>query len=173
MKAQEGIKAGQEGTINAFLFTPHDQSFTASIKFRIEEPREAATSGESRRSEARVPEPVPVTKEEWGDHDWNEESVAEVKEDDQGGKILVNIDNRHLVKLLRSGAYQETGIARMRNNFLLYVAFFAWAQHAFTQKREIGLQGEQLETYVQGELDRAAQTVIHSISAGGRLADEE
>jgi hypothetical protein len=99
--------------------------------------------------------------------------VADAREDAEGGKIFVNADNQHLARLLRVGGYQEKGIARMRNNFVLYVAFYAWAQHVALRGRDVGLEAQAFEDYQKGELDRAAQTVIHSIAAGARLADED
>jgi hypothetical protein len=61
----------------------------------------------------------------------------------------------------------------MKNNFLLYVAFFAWAQFAAQKGKETALDGAAFELYRAEELDRAAQTVIHSIAAGSRLAEED
>jgi hypothetical protein len=85
----------------------------------------------------------------------------------------VNADNRHLVKLLRSGGYQDRGIARMRNNFVLYVAFYAWLRHVELKGQDVGVQGEAFERYLLAELDRTAQTVIQSIAAGARVSDED
>src|SRR5207245_2497989 len=103
----------------------------------------------------------------------DESSVAEAREDKEGGKIYVNADNRHLERLLRTGGYQEKGITRMRNNFVLYVAFYTWARHSETKGQDGAPQGKDFEDYQAAELDRVAQTVIHSIAAGARLADEE
>jgi hypothetical protein len=61
----------------------------------------------------------------------------------------------------------------MRNNFVLYVAFYSWARHVGMRGRDIGLEGKDFEEYQAAELDRVAQTVIHSIAAGARLEDEE
>jgi hypothetical protein len=159
--------------VTVFLFTPNDQSFSDAMKFEIEAPPEAPTAGEARRSDVQVPLPVPIEKNQWEDLGWTEDSVAEVREDPVRPQILVNMDNHHLVKLLQSGGYQEAGVKRMRNSFLLYVAFYAWGQHIFCKAPDLGISGEDLEKYVSGELDRAAQTVVHAISAGSRLADEE
>ncbi len=112
-------------------------------------------------------------REEWPQFGWDEGSVAEAREDQEGGKIYVNADNRHLARLLRGGGYQEKGLARMRNNFVLYVAFYTWARHAGMRGRDVGLEGKDFEDYQAAEFDRLAQTVIHSIAAAARLEDEE
>ena len=85
----------------------------------------------------------------------------------------MNADNQHLDRLLRTGGYQDKGMARMRNSFVLYVAFYAWTRHWEMKGQDIGLHGKDFEDYQIAELDRVAQTVIHSIAAGSRLAEEE
>jgi hypothetical protein len=166
-------KPGSEGRLTVFLLTPDDQHLSDSAAFRIDEAKPHPTAGESERSKVKVPEPIPVYRNDWASYGWDESSVALVAEDSEGGKIYVNADNQHLARLLRVGGYQEKGVARMRNNFVLYVAFYAWAQHVSLRGRDVGLEGEAFENYRAAELDRAAQTVIHSIAAGARLADEE
>jgi hypothetical protein len=173
LKTSEGAKAGIEGTLSVFLFTPDDKAINADVGFRLEPPKETPTSGERGKAHVKAPEPIPVFREEWPQFGWDEGSVAEAREDQEGGKIYVNADNRHLARLLRSGGYQEKGIARMRNSFVLYVAFYTWARHAGTRGRDVGLEGKDFEEYQAAELDRTAQTVIYSIAAGARLEDEE
>ena len=112
-----------------------------------------------------MPTPIPVRKDEWSKYDWDEASVAEVHGDDKDTKIFVNMDNRHLLRLLRTGGYQETGITRMQNSFLLYVAFYAWAKHMTDTGTDLPLEGKAYDEYVHRELDRLAQTVTYSISS--------
>lgn len=173
LRPEEKAKPGQDGTLTVFLFTPDEKTFSDVAKFRIEAAKTHPSEGDRTRKEVKVPEPVPVNQPDWHIYGWDESSVSEVREDHEGGKIFVNMDNRHLTRLLRSGGYQETGLARMRNNFLLYVAFYAWARHSALRGKELALEGKPFEDYQQAELDRLAQTVVHSIAAGSRLADEE
>jgi len=172
IRPTEGAKA-QPGTISAFLFTPDDKALSDEMAFRLEPPPEHPTAGDKSKTRVKVPEPIPVSKDRWPDYGWDESNVAEVREDKGGGKIYVNADNRHLERLLRGGGYQEKGITRMRNNFVLYVAFYAWARHSETKGQDGTLHGKEFEDYQAAELDRMAQTVIHSIAASARLADEE
>jgi hypothetical protein len=166
-------KVEAEGTLSVFLFTPDDRALSNEVTFRIETPPEPPTAGDKGKGRVKVPEPIPVYRDEWPAYGWDESSVAEAREDQEGGKIYVNADNQHLDLLLRSGGYQEKGIVRMRNNFVLYVAFYTWVRHAEMKGRDIGLQGKEFEDYQSAELDRVAQTVIQSIAAGARLVDEE
>jgi hypothetical protein len=172
MRPTEKAKEGQSGTVTVFLFTPDEKQYTAKVGFKIEKPEEQQTSGTQSRGHVQAPTPIPVHKDEWPTYGWDENSVGEVKEDEKGTKIFVNMDNRHLVRLLQTGGYQETGIARMRNNFLLYVAFYAWAKHAAETKRDMPLEGKAYEEYVAREMDRVAQTVTHSISSSSWLEEE-
>jgi hypothetical protein len=70
-------------------------------------------------------------------------------------------------------SYQEAGIKRMRNNYLLYVAFYAWMKHVSESGRDLGLEGKDFEDYKNRELDRVSQTVVHSISSASRVEEEE
>lgn len=173
VRAIESAKAGAEGTLTIFLFTPDDRAFSDEIPFKLEPPKEASTAGRSSRAEVKVPEPVPIHRPEWPSYGWDETSVADAREDQGGGKIFVNADNQHIVKLLRAGGYQERGLTRMRNNYVLYVAYYTWLRHTQMKGKDLGVTGKAFEDYQAAELDRAAQTVIQSIAAGSRLADED
>jgi hypothetical protein len=173
VRTVESAKAGAEGTLTVFLFTPDDHAFSSEMKFKLESPKDEPTSGKNSRADVKVPEPVPVHRDEWPAYGWNESSVAEAREDQDGGKIYVNADNQHIAKLLRAGGYQEKGLTRMRNNYVLYVAYYAWLRHVQMKGKDVGIHGRDFEEYHAAELDRVAQTVIQSIAAGSRLADED
>jgi hypothetical protein len=167
-------KAGDTGTLTVFLITPDDKSFSSKIQFKIDKPEEESTSGSQGKAKVQVPKPVPVSKDEWSLYDWDERSVAEVMDDGRDIQIPVNIDNRHISKLLHSGGYHETGVKRMKGNYVLYAAFYAWAQHlAFSGKKNLPFEGKDFEEYKKSELDRVAQTVTYAISAASRTEEEE
>ena len=173
VRASGSAKPSTEGMVTVFLFTPAGQTFSDTIKFRVEEPTNTTSGGPGGRASVNVPDPIAIKRDQWEAFGWSEISVAEVREDHAGTKIYVNMDNRHIVRLLNSTDYQETGVKRMRANFLLYVAFYAWAQERALKRDNAGLEGERLDAYVVGELDRVAQTIVHSISSIGRLSEEE
>ena len=173
IRPTDKTKPGDAGTITVFLFTPSEKTFTAKSTFKIEKPEEQETTGKTSKAKVQAPEPIPVNEDEWHQFGWNDASVAEVDDEGKDVKIYVNMDNRHIHKLLQQGGYQETGVKRMRTNYLLYVAFYAWAQYLSTARKDTNLSGKDFEDYRARELDRAAQTVVHAISAAGRLEDEE
>jgi hypothetical protein len=163
-------KPRESGTLRVILITPQGTQLTDKITFKVEAASEASTGGNQSKSKVQVPKPVPIKKDQWKDMGaWDEKSVAEVRADN----IFVNMDNRHFAKLVRSGNYQEMGVTRMSRNYLLYVAFYAFIQHVATTAKDLGLDGEAYEKYVNNELDRVSQTVVHSISADKRMDDED
>lgn len=167
----ERATPGDEGVLTVFLLTSDGGTLQSKVRFRVDSAVEAPESGEAARSSVKVPEPIPIHDHQWGDLGWSETDVAEVKQSDDDAKIYVNVDNRHIAALLRRGGYQEVGIKRMRSNFLLYVAYYAWAHHVAARE---GLPegGEEFERYQANEFDRLAQTVVFSIAAGGRLSQD-
>ncbi|HYO59833.1 hypothetical protein [Archangium sp.] len=166
----EKAKAGDTGTLRVFLITPEGKQFSDKIGFKVDVADVEPTSGDQGKSKVQVPKPVPIHKDEWAKMGgWDETSVAETRDNE----IYVNMDNRHISKLLRSGNYLETGVTRMSRNYLLYIAFYAYVQHVATANKDLGLEAEAYEKYVQAELDRVAQTVVHAISSEKRMEEED
>lgn len=170
LRPSSDTKGGDHGTIDILLLTPENNDYRDKIGFRIVEQTEESTSGSKDKGLVKAPEPVEIYERQWGPLGWNASSVAQVVEDSTGSKILVNMDNRHIKHLLTTGGYAETGLNRMKNNYLLYCAYYAWLQHQALAMDDHGLSGEEVETYKAEELDRASQTVVNAIAAEGRLA---
>lgn len=160
---------GDEGTVRVNLDCSDGSVFQASAPFRIEEPRDVGGITKGTDAEVQAPEPVAIHQNQWEELGWDEQSVAEVREEAENTKIFVNMDNKHLKGLLEAGNYQDRGITRMRNNYLLYTAFYAFLQYYDVKENGIDLEGEAFEAYVGQELDRAAQTVVSSIASISRL----
>jgi len=172
VRPTDKAQAGDMGKLTVFLFTPDERTITSSTSFRIEKPEEDESSGASKKSKVQVPDPIPVNREQWGEMGgWTDASVGDVREDKEGTKIYVNMDNRHITRLLHAGGYQEVGVKRMKNSYLLYVAFYSWIQHI--AEKNIAIEDKDFDEYKDKELDRVAQLVVHSISASGRLDEED
>jgi hypothetical protein len=173
IRATEKAKEGDSGTVTIFLLTPTGKTFQSKVSFKVETPREQPTAGTSMKSQVQAPTPVPIYHGEWADFGWDDTNVSEVREDKSGTKIFVNMDNRHISKLLHGGGYSESWLTRTKRNYLLYVAFFSWLEHVATKGRDLGMDEEALETFEAGVLDRVAQTVVHTISAAERHEEED
>jgi hypothetical protein len=172
IRAGDAAKAGKTATLTIFLLTARGKTLSTKTTVRFEAPQEADTTSKGDKSNLHVPDPIAIYKNEWSAHGWDESSVAKVTEDGRETLLFVNMDNRYFVKFIRSSSYQEIGVNRMKNNFLLYVAFYAWMQHMSEKAEEHNLDGVDFDNYQELELDRVAQTVIHSISAASRTEDE-
>lgn len=163
------VGPGLEGEITIVLITPDGDTYQDRVSFRVTDPTEEPSAGDKRKGKVKAPEPVPIYQDKWATLGWDESNVATVESDETGVRILVNMDNRHIRLLLSSGGYKETGLSRMKNNYLLYCAYYAWLQHQALSTNDHGLSGEDFEQYREEEMDRAAQTVINAIAAEGRL----
>jgi hypothetical protein len=173
VRVTEKAKEGDTGTVTIFLLTPTGKTLQSKVSFRVELPREQPTAGSSSKSKVQAPAPVPVYKTEWTVFGWTEANVSDVREDKSGTRIFVNMDNRHIAKLLHGGGYSESWLTRTKRNYLLYVAFFSWLEHLATKGKDLGMDEEALETFEAGVLDRVAQTVVHTISAADRHEEED
>lgn len=172
VRPTDKAKSGDTGKLTVFLFTPDERSMSSSTSFRTVKPEEVDSSGTSKKSKVQVPDPIPVHKDQWGGMGgWTDASVADVREDKEGTKIYVNMDNRHITRLLHGGGYQEVGVKRMKNSYLLYVAFYSWIQHI--AEKNIAIDNNNFDEYKDKEMDRVAQLVVHSISASGRLDSDD
>jgi hypothetical protein len=172
VRALDAAKAGKTASLTIFLLTAKGKTLTTKATVRFEAPSDAETAGKGERSRLNVPAPIAVYKQDWPTHGWNEQSVARVDDDGREILVFVNMDNQHFSRFIKASSYQEVGLNRMKNNFLLYVAFYAWMKHMNDLRDESKLEGADFEKYEQTEIDRVAQTVIHSISAASRTDDD-
>jgi hypothetical protein len=136
--------------------------------FVVVEPPEPAPSEKDGNKRLRVPNVFEVYRREWEKYRFDEASVSLVAESRDDYSIFVNVDNRHLARLLTSVDYQAAGLTRMRTSYLVQVAFYAFLMHeaagAFA-----GIDATELESYQRLELDRIARTVVSSIASVERI----
>jgi hypothetical protein len=159
---------GDTGVVNSFLLDIDERTYSDKAPYEIlpDVPEESAQPGG--KSEVEAPEIVEIYETAWADLDWNRESVVRVDIAQDKTTIFVNMDNRHLRRLLESSTYQETGITRMKAGFLLYVAFYGFLQRVATRERYNDLSVEEMETYQRDENDRLAQTIVSALGAAER-----
>ncbi len=169
VRAQAAL--GTTGFVTVRLTDADGTVLTDRAPFVIVAPPEPERAGEDGRKGARVPDIVQVFRSQWESHGFDETSVAEANESRDDYTIFVNMDNLHLVRLIASVDYQETGLARMRSSFLVQTAFYAFllneARKSFPALDETGLEAYQL-----GELDRVARTIVSSIASVERIESQ-
>jgi hypothetical protein len=105
---------------------------------------------------------------EWLRFSFDDASVARADESTDDYSIFVNMDNRHLRRLLTTTDYQAAGIARMKSSYLVQVAFYTFLLHE-GRANNATIDDFVLDGYQQRELDRVAQTVVTSIAAVERI----
>ena len=169
----DGANVGDVIKVRFVLMKPNKEQIKCDVSVVVESSEERRSEKGKNTHKASVPDPIPITKEGWGELDWNEKSVCEVKKDEEGVKIFVNVDNIHLVKLLKGARYSEVGLARMKNNFVIYSAFYGWLQFAAHQDLGPDAVDDGGDSYKVAEHDRLAQTVIQAISGDNSGANDE
>ncbi len=128
-------------------------------------PEPAADDGKSR---LRVPNIYEVYSADWLRHEFTDASVGRAYESTDDYSIAVNMDNRHVRRLLTTIDYQAAGITRVRSSYLVQTAFYLFLQHE-GRRHDPAIDDAALEAYQQRELDRVAQTIVSSIAAVERI----
>jgi hypothetical protein len=162
------VVVGATGTLTAFLHGVDGQTFDARAQFVVKPAAESPAAGTG-RSEIQTPRIEELFESDWPPLKWDETSVARVDMSTDETVIFVNADNRHLRRLLMTSGYQQTGLERMRTNFVLYTAFFAFLQHQQIRDQFSSVPADVLEHYMALEFDRLAQTVVTSIASVERI----
>jgi hypothetical protein len=162
------LPAASTGTLIARLTDAHGNVHMDAAPYRVVEPPPPEPASEDGTGRVRVPEIYEVHAAEWPKFAFDETSVARAEESRDDYSIFVNMDNRHLHRLLTTTDYQSAGIARMKSSFLVQVAFYTFLLHE-GRASTTTIDDVALETYQLRELDRVAQTVITSIAAIERI----
>ena len=115
-----------------------------------------------------MPNIYEVYSADWPRHEFTDASVGRAYESADDYSIAVNMDNRHVRRLLTTIDYQAAGIARVRSSYLVQTAFYLFLQHE-GRRHDAAIDDVALEAYQQRELDRVAQTIVTSIAAVERI----
>jgi hypothetical protein len=156
------------GTIGARLTDATGSVFADEAPYLVIEPPAPQSANDDGASRVRVPEIYEIYAADWPRFAFTEASVAQAEESVDDYSLFVNMDNRHLRRLLTTTDYQAAGIARIKSSYLVQVAFYTFLLHE-GRARNAGIDDGLLEGYQQRELDRVAQTVVTSIAAVERI----
>jgi len=162
------LPAGGAGVLGVRLTDAVDQVFTDDAAYAVVEPPPPEPAADDGKSKLRVPEIYEVHAADWSRFGFSDASVGRADESIDDYSIFVNMDNRHLRRLLMTIDYQAAGIARMKSSYLVQIAFYLFLQHE-GRPTNPSIDDIALEEYQQRELDRVAQTVITSIAAVERI----
>jgi hypothetical protein len=156
------------GTIGARLTDATGSVFADDAPYLVVEPPPPESAADNGASRVRVPEIYEIYAADWARFAFTEASVAQAEESVDDYSLFVNMDNRHLRRLLTTTDYQAAGIARIKSSYLVQVAFYTFLLHE-GRASNAGIDDGLLEGYQQRELDRVAQTVVTSIAAVERI----
>jgi hypothetical protein len=156
------------GTIGARLTDATGSVFADEAPYLVIEPLAPQSAADDGASRVRVPEIYEIYAADWPRFAFTDASVAQAEESVDDYSLFVNMDNRHLRRLLTTTDYQAAGIARIKSSYLVQVAFYTFLLHE-GRASNVGIDDGLLEGYQQRELDRVAQTVVTSIAAVERI----
>jgi hypothetical protein len=156
------------GIVGARLTDAAGSVFADEAPYVVVEPPAPQSADDDGASRVRVPEIYEIYAADWARFGFSEASVAQAEESVDDYSLFVNMDNRHLRRLLTTTDYQAAGIARVKSSYLVQVAFYTFLLHE-GRAANAGIDDGLLEGYQQRELDRVAQTVVTSIAAVERI----
>ncbi|MBC5821303.1 MAG: hypothetical protein GIX01_04870, partial [Candidatus Eremiobacteraeota bacterium] len=159
------------GTLGTAAIRLTDAEGTVHVdaaEFTIVEPPPPTPAEADGRKGMRLPQVYEVYRSGWERLGFDETSVSSVTESRDDYSIWINMENRHLHRLLSSVDYQEHGLVRMRASYLVQVAFYAFLMHD-ASPNFVQIDGAELDAYQRAELDRVARTVITSIASVERI----
>lgn len=168
LTVRTNLATGTAGSLAVRLTDAAGRVLSDEAPYVVIEPPAPDPAADNGKSKLRVPEIFEVHAVDWLRFGFDETSVARADESVDDYSIFVNMDNRHLRRLLLTIDYQAAGIARMKSSFLVQVAFYTFLLHE-GRRGNPAIDDVSLEAYQQRELDRVAQTVVTAIAAVERI----
>lgn len=105
------------------LHEPFIETFVIVLK---EKNKNTKPSGPKppKRNTIAPPQPVPVYRDEWYKHNFDEEGSLSVKSNDDGYDFFVNMHNKHLLNETRFNCKTEQEMEIMQNQYKFAIALF-------------------------------------------------
>lgn len=177
--APKDAQVGQELNVQ---FGFKDSSRTEPLSFEVclrvvaaEEPKkgEKGTKRDVKndeKNETRMPDIIPVQKEHWLAHGFDEYSGGYVAKSDAGASVYVNVDHRSLVEM-RSRVRDESRRVLNENIFKTGIGVFALAlQREGDQRVAAGQEGFDTDGFVRGATRSVAPYFIPVVSGLANIA---
>ncbi len=176
LETSDEAEIGEEVSITAVLTRPNQSPLKEERKGIVKEPP-TADYGEGTKRKISLPNIRRVSKQTpaWERLGWDENNVAEVKEEADSIDILVSMEFHYFKEQLEKSRYSEKWINRFKDNYTVYVAFCAWLQHFYRKEELPEMEADGIpdipEEVFESELQRAARTIIHSLISIERLTE--
>jgi len=122
------------------------------------------------RPETRMPEFIPVPKEQWPQHNFDEKSGGYVAKSDAGASVYINVDNKALVDM-RARVRDEAKRILNENIFKTGLGIFALAlQQEGDQKVASGNDSFDIDAFVRGATSSVAPYFIPIVTGLANIA---
>ncbi len=164
-KVNEDTEIGETGQITLELRPPRQKSFNSTIEvMAVENPEDSNPEGDGKNKTPNIQvEFIYQNDQFFSDNSWNENSVAEVLEDQDGIIIYVSAENTNLTKLVaRAQRQNEFAVDNIKNKYLEHISFYAFM-----------LNQNKIENFVDDNNDPVSDEIFQQMKeAGLRNASE-
>jgi hypothetical protein len=125
------------------------------------------SKGEKNRIQMDAPNVILVApgEELWRKLGWTDNDVAEVKEDSRRVDIYISLGNKWYMGAMDKAKYTVDYLEQFKWKYGLYLAFHVYLQHLEFKKTDVGIPEAVLNRIKQTEKERAARTVLTSITS--------
>ena len=171
-KANEETEIGEIGEITLELRPPRLKSITDSVKIvAVESPENSDTDGKGKNKSPNI-EVSFVDKNSaiYQDNDWDESSVGEVANSQDGVFISISEENKNLTKLVAKAQRQnDQAVQNIKNKYLEHISFYAFMldqnnPEKFLSEEDIEFSDSVYKKIKEAELKNASETVCGMIN---------
>ena len=171
-RVSEETQIGDEGQITLELRPPRQKSFNSAVDIvAIERPEDSNPSGDGDNKTPNIQVEFVDRNNPWfQENEWNDLSVAQVLDDQDGVIIYVSAENKNLTKLVaRAQRYSEEAVDSIQNKYLEHISFYAFMANKvepsklFSEGQE-SLQGEFVEKLRDEYMKNVSETVCGMIN---------
>ena len=128
-KTNNDTEIGDAGKITLELRPPNHKSISATIDvLAVEDPETSDPSGSGSNKTPNIDVSfVYKTDPFFEENEWDENSVAEVTDDQEGVTIWISAENKNLSKLVaRAQRYNTIAVDNIKNKYLEHISFYAF-----------------------------------------------
>lgn len=171
-KVNEETELDETGQITLELRPPRQKSFSSSLDvITVENPENSDPEGDGKNKTPNINVEFVYQSDAWyKDNDWNENSVAEVLDAQDGVFIYVSAENKHLSKLVaRAQRQNESAVDNIKNKYLEHISFYAFMinqnkSESFLDDNGEPVSDEVLSRLKEAGLKNASETVCGMIN---------
>jgi len=171
-KVGEETELGETGQIMLELRPPRQKSYSGTVNvISVENPADSNPEGDGKNKTPNVKVDF-IYKEDsfYHENNWDENSVAEVIDDQDGVIIFVSAENKNLNKLVvRAQRQNEHAVENIKNKYLEHISFYSFMLSQNKPESFVSEEGESIADEVyqkirQSELKNASETVCGMIN---------